>query len=255
MENHEIARNSASSIGTKNAENHEITQKPTRPITPVDSGEMSCGIFSSTAAFQNAMQMAGTLAKSTIVPKEYQTSASNPNGYANCLIALEMSKRLNTSPMMVMQNLYVVNGRPAWSSQYIMAVINNSKKYKTELQFDLKGSGDNMSCYAWVEDYNGHKVVGPTITMAMAKAEGWVSKNGSKWQTMPEVMIRYRAASFFGRLNCPDLVMGIYSRDEVIEGDFTVNEAVPNGQEIAMPEERAAVSDTVNDTSTEEPDF
>src|SRR5699024_11596437 len=122
--------------------------------------------------------------------------------------------------MMVMQNLYVVNGRPAWSSQYIIAMINNSKKYKTEVQFEFEGKGDTMACTAFAEDYAGRVVKGPKITMTMAKAEGWVGKNGSKWKTMPEVMIRYRAASFFGRLNCPDLIMGLYSTDEVMEGDF-----------------------------------
>ncbi len=75
----------------------------------------------------------------------------------------------------------------------------------------------NMSCYAWAEDMNGHRVVGPTITMEMADKEGWLNRSGSKWKTMPEVMIRYRAASFFGRLNCPDMIMGIYTTDEVVE--------------------------------------
>lgn len=168
-------------------------------------------IFAGNQEFMLAQRMANALSSSSIVPKEYQ------GNLGNCLIALEMSTRLNTSPLMVMQNLYIVNGRPAWSSQYIVAMINSSKKYQTELQYELTGTGEKMSCYAYADDYNGHRVVGPTITMAMAKAEGWIDKNGSKWKTMPEVMIRYRAASFFGRLNCPDMIMGIYSTDEVIE--------------------------------------
>ena len=178
---------------------------------PVKDIVIGTNIFSGWQEFQVAQRMAQALASSTIVPKEYHENLGN------CIIALEMANRLNTSPMMVMQNLYIVNGRPAWSSQYIIAMINSSKKYKTELQFDLTGSGENMACTAWAEDYNGHKVTGPTITMAMANEEGWTTKNGSKWKTMPEVMIRYRAASFFGRLNCPDMIMGIYSADEAVE--------------------------------------
>ncbi len=179
--------------------------------TPVQDIVLGTNIFSGLKEFQVAQRMAQALASSTIVPKDYQ------DNIGNCIIALEMANRLNTSPMMVMQNLYIVNGRPAWSSQYIVAMINASRKYKTELQYDLQGTGMSMSCYAWAEDMNGHKVVGPTITMAMAKEEGWLGRNGSKWKTMPEVMIRYRAASFFGRLNCPDMIMGIYSADEVVE--------------------------------------
>jgi hypothetical protein len=144
------------------------------------------------------------------------------------MIALEMANRLKTSPLMVMQNLYVVNGRPAWSSQYIIAMINNSKKYKTEIQFEMKGKGDTLECTAYVEDYSDRVIKGPKITMEMAKAEGWVSKSMSKWKTMPEVMIRYRAASFFGRLNCPDMIMGLYSVEEAkdMDADFKVVDAV-----------------------------
>lgn len=178
------------------------------------SGMMS--IFADPHTFAAAMQMAETLAKSTIIPREYQ---GNPS---NCMIAVEMSVRLNTSPMMVMQSLHVINGRPAWSSQWIISMINNSRKYKTELQYEMGNSPEDggLSCYAWAMDREGHKVVGPKITMKMADAEGWIGKNGSKWKTMPEVMIRYRAASFFGRVNCPDMIMGIYSREEVLDMDL-----------------------------------
>jgi hypothetical protein len=55
--------------------------------------------------------------------------------------------------------------------------------------------------------------------MDMAEKEGWLKKNGSKWQTMPQVMLRYRAASFFARMNCPELSIGLYSKEEL--DDFT----------------------------------
>lgn len=185
-------------------------------------------VFSSAETFGTACRMADALSRSTIVPAIYQ---GNPS---NCLIAIEMASRIKTSPMMVMQNLYIVHGNPAWSSQWIIAMINNSRRFKTELQFDLEydENGKPLSCRAWAEDYNGNKVTGPLITMEMANAEGWTKKNGSKWANMPEVMIRYRAASFFGRLNCPDMIMGIYSQEEAQDalGDApeeTVPAAVP----------------------------
>lgn len=190
--------------------------------------QLGNNIFSGWNEFQAAGKMATTLAKSTIVPRDYH---DNPG---NCLIAIEMANRLGTSPMMVMQNLYVVNGRPAWSSQYIVAMINASRRYKTELQYEIKRDkqGNLVACRAFAYDYNDHKVEGPEITMEMAEKEGWTTKNGSKWRTMPEVMIRYRAASFFGRLNCPDMIMGIYSTDEAIEisedGYKDISQAVEN---------------------------
>jgi hypothetical protein len=170
-------------------------------------------VFADGQSFNTALRMAQCLSTSTVVPKEYQSNVGN------CMIAIEMASRINTSPMMVMQNLYIVNGRPAWSSQWIIAMINSSRRYKTELQFEFGKAPEDggLSCRAWAEDYSGHKVYGPKITMTMANSEGWTSKNGSKWKTMPEVMIQYRAASFFGRMNCPDMIMGIYTQEEVLD--------------------------------------
>lgn len=187
--------------------------------TAQNSGMMS--IFADPHTFTAAMQMADALSKSTIIPRDYQ---GNPS---NCLIAVEISSRMNASPMMVMQHLFVVNGRPAWSSQWIVAMINQSRKYKTELQYEFGYAPEDgsLSCYAWAIDQQGHRVEGPKITMKMAEAEGWLNKNGSKWKTMPQVMIQYRAASFFGRKNCPDMIMGIYSREEVL--DMDLDESAP----------------------------
>lgn len=191
--------------------NEMVANKQNVAMQPSASGALS--VFSDAQSFNTALRMSQCLASSTVVPKEYQ------NNVGNCMIAIEMASRINTSPMMVMQNLYIVNGRPAWSSQWIISMINRSRRYKTELQFEFGHAKEDggLSCRAWAEDWNGHKVFGPKITLTMANAEGWVNKNGSKWRTMPEVMIQYRAASFFGRMNCPDMIMGIYSQDEVLD--------------------------------------
>lgn len=178
-------------------------------------------IFENKDTWELAGRMAASLAKSTIVPKDFQNNANN------ALIAIELAYRLNTSPIMVMQNLYIVYGRPSWSAQYMIAMINGSGKYDMELQFDEKSkNGKPFSCQCWTEK-NGRRVTGPVIDMDMAEAEGWIGKSGSKWKTMPQIMLRYRAASFFGRMNCPELTLGIYTREEVVEigeEDYTVRD-------------------------------
>lgn len=167
------------------------------------------GIYSSSDTFQLAYQMAKGLSQSTLVPQQFQ---NNP---ANCLIALEQSNRLNISPMAVMQNLYIVQGKPSFSSSFIIGLINASGKYDIELQFDEEEKdGKPHACTCWTE-LNGRKVTGIKITMDMAEKEGWLKKNGSKWQTMPQVMLRYRSASFFARMNCPELSIGLYSKEEL----------------------------------------
>ena len=122
---------------------------------------------------------------------------------------------------MVMQNLYVIQGRPSWSSKFLIAAINNSRKFDIELQFDEKKdkNGKPFSCTAWTMK-NGRRIEGMTVDMDMAKDEGWLSKNGSKWKSMPQLMLRYRAASFFSSLNCPELTMGLYTREELQDNDF-----------------------------------
>lgn len=171
------------------------------------------GIYSSSDTFQLAYQMAKGLSQSTLVPQQFQ---NNP---ANCLIALEQSNRLNISPMAVMQNLYIVQGKPSFSSSFIIGLINASQKYDMELQFDEEEKdGKPYACTCWTEK-DGRKVTGIKITMDMAEKEGWSKKNGSKWLTIPQVMLRYRAASFFARMNCPELSIGLYSKEEL--DDFT----------------------------------
>jgi hypothetical protein len=167
------------------------------------------GIYSSSDTFKLAYQMAQGLSQSTLVPQQFQ---NNP---ANCLIALEQSNRLNISPMAVMQNLYIVQGKPSFSSSFIIGLINASGKYDMELQFDEEEKdGKPYACTCWTE-LDGRKVTGIKITMDMADKEGWSKKNGSKWVTMPQVMLRYRAASFFARMNCPELSIGLYSKEEL----------------------------------------
>jgi hypothetical protein len=170
-------------------------------------------VFSGLQAFENAQRIAKALASSTLIPIQFQ----GQNGFANCLVALEIANRMRMSPFQVMQNLHIIHGRPSWSSQFIIALINGCGRFKP-LQYELSGSNDSLACHCVAVDIETNTpLVGPKITMAMAKKEGWATKTGSKWITMPELMIRYRAASFWGRLYIPDLLVGIQSEEEVID--------------------------------------
>lgn len=201
-------------------------------------------IFQSFESFENAQRIANAISSSDLIPKEYRKNIPNT------LVALELAHRTGASPLMVMQNLYIVHGKPSWSSQFIISAINSTGKFKP-LRFELKNNGkkdfeyqifegfgqnrkkvpkkgkfDDLNCYAYTEDKNGLNLKGTTVTMQMALSEGWVDKDGSKWMTMPELMIQYRAATFFGRLYCPEILNGMQSVDEVI--DITYEEVKDN---------------------------
>lgn len=211
--------------------------------------DYSLGIFGTSDNFIMAMQMAKALAESTIVPQTYQKNASN------CLIAIEQAQRMHISPLMVMQNLYPIQGKPSWSSKFLIASINASGKFDMELQYDETKDKDGKpySCVAWTMK-NGRRVEGMEVNMQMAKDEGWLGKNGSKWKTMPQLMLRYRAASFFSSLNCPELTMGIYTKEEIEDNDFNEyhvdleaqvhNEIESNANSVNFEESEA--KDTVN---------
>ena len=207
-------------------------------------------------AFELSQRIAKMLASSTLVPEQYRAvikvkagkdqfgnmtyrDEENPNGLSNCVIALNMANRMGADPLMIMQNLYLIEGRPSWSSQFIMASINSCGRFSA-LRFELEDLGEkeveyqetswnnrqkqtitkkvkinNISCVAWaIERETGDRIESSKITMEMAVKEGWYGKNGSKWQTMPEQMLRYRAASFFGRVYAPELLMGLRSSEE-----------------------------------------
>jgi hypothetical protein len=174
---------------------HSLTAVPYQPV------------FNDKVAFEHAQRVAKMLTASSLVPKDYQ------NNIPNIMIALEMANRIGASPLMVMQNLNIIQGRPSWSSQFIISALNSCKRF-SPLRFKMEGEGDEYGCTAWATDSTGEKLEGPKVTWKMAKEEGWATKGGSKWKTMPELMFRYRAAAFFGRLYAPDVLMGMGSADE-----------------------------------------
>lgn len=164
------------------------------------------------AAFDHAQRTAKMLAGSSMIPQAYQGRIDN------CMIALEMAYRQGSSPLMVMQNLHIIQGKPSWSSTFIIAAINSSGRFSSKLKFRKSGQGDEYGYEAYaVEKDSGEELVGPKVTWKMVKEEGWLSKSGSKWKTMPELMFQYRSAAFFGRLHTPEIMMGMQSQEEVID--------------------------------------
>ena len=161
--------------------------------------------------FELVQRKAKALSQSTLIPKDYQ------NNLPNCMIAMDMAERMDTKPLIVMQNLYIVHGRPTWKAEFLIATAKTSGLFSNlRYQFIGEDGKDSYGCFcSAVCNSTGEVLEGTKITIAMAKAEGWFSKSGSKWQTMPEQMLRYRAASFFVRAYAPELSLGLATREEV----------------------------------------
>ena len=118
--------------------------------------------------------------------------------------------------MMVMQNMYIVYGNPAWSSKFMIATFNTCGRYDAIKYKEIgKRGDDSQGIIAWTrEKATGDIIEGPAVTIGIAKAEGWYTKSGSKWKTMPDQMLRYRAASWLIRTTAPEISMGLMSVDE-----------------------------------------
>lgn len=208
--------------------------------------------FGNLQGFELMQRAANVLTNSTLVPTAYRNQKEiksygkvtgyeeNKPGMANCIVALNMAQRMQADPLMVMQNLHIIEGRPSWSSQFIIAAINSCGRY-SPLRFELTEAGEpteltytatewknnnrtevqktvivrHQECVAYaIEKETGERLDSPRVSIQMAIDEGWLTKNGSKWQTMPELMLRYRCASMFGRLYAPELLMGLQSAEE-----------------------------------------
>ncbi|WP_406626141.1 hypothetical protein [Acidovorax sp. SDU_ACID1] len=224
---------------------NSITTQPQATQSPVTMG------FGDVASFEFLQRSAKAFANSTMVPTAYQAMVTKgygeratvePNAAAvpNCMIALDMAQRMNANPLQVMQNLHIIEGKPSWSSQFIIAAINSCGKF-SPLRFDVEWLEEmdatystyewenrqkvekkhkvrikNARCVAWaIEKATGERLESAPVTIEMAVNEGWYSKNGSKWRSMPDLMLRYRSAAFFGRIYAPELLMGLPTTEEV----------------------------------------
>lgn len=198
--------------------------------------------------FEATMRIAKMYAMSNFIPDSYKYKNGQPldvnSVIANCTIALEMAARMGANPLMVMQNLYIVHGQPSFSSKFLIACINASKRF-SPLRYEFKGeeNTDNYACrvvaYEATDTRHKDPLAGDWISIAMAKSEGWIGKKGSKWLTMPSQMLRYRAAAFWQRTYCPEISMGLitaeeandnYVRYDEVDSAPKSNEAVPTDE-------------------------
>lgn len=206
--------------------------------------------------FETYQRIAKPLSESDYVPAAYK------GNMGNCVVAVEIACRLQILPLTVMQNLCVVKGNPTWKARFLIGCVNSCGRYSTlDYRFSIdgrvgnvsyktwaKGSDgknhevqkafenpnlDNLVCIAYAtEKATGRELVSPPVSIRMAVQEGWYNKDGSKWPSMPELMLRYRAASFWASSFAPDLTMGFPTTEEVADIIDIEYEEIPGLQPI-----------------------
>lgn len=195
--------------------------------------------------FEITQRIANMYTQSTIVPETYR------GNIGNCVIALDMSMRMNANPLMIMQNLYVVHGNPAFSSKFLIATINTSGKF-TPLRYEFKGTEGSPEyrcrCYAYevADKERKEPLHGDWISLKMAEDEGWSKKAGSKWKTMPSQMLRYRAAAFWQRVYCPEISMGFLTKEEYEDIEDVEYTEIKNSSDKTIKHEEITSEDQEN---------
>lgn len=178
-------------------------------LAPVASGNKT--MWNDAELMKLSFQTAKILASTTAMPDRYK------NKPGDCLILVDLSNRMGVSPIAVAQWSQVIKGNFTWAGQACKALIDGCGKYRESRyqMFGAPGTDERGCVLTAIKRSTGEVVEGPEVTIKMAKEEGWYDKSGSKWQTMPELMLKYRAAAFFARTECPEALMGFYSSEEM----------------------------------------
>ena len=173
------------------------------------------------AAFDQIWRAAKLFSESDLVPTSYKGKP------ANCFIAIEMADRMGIAPFAMLQSLVIIQGKPSMEAKLITALVNDSGVFVDPLEYEIVGDDPYASDYK-VRAFatmkkTGKTCLGPWIDYRMVKGEGWLDKGGSKWKTMPEMMFRYRAASFFAKIYCSNITFGMQTREEMEDVREPVN--------------------------------
>ncbi|MDR1459708.1 MAG: hypothetical protein LBI60_05795 [Bacteroidales bacterium] len=229
--------------------NEEKNLPATQPVQQFD--------FFNPVQFETMQRVCKMFANSELVPDMYKITDKNPieKAMANCMIAIEMAQRVGASPLMIMQNMIIIYGRPSWSSKFLIATVNTCGRFNP-LQYRFTDKGalgkvnyteyvktwidpttpnkrgyyktdskttifdgtliSDIECIAFTTAKGSDKVLESSpVSIRLAVQEGWYTKAGSKWQTMAKQMLMYRAASFWTNAYAPELSMGMKTDDEV----------------------------------------
>lgn len=226
--------------------------------------------------FETMQRVCKMFASSELVPDMYKASDKNPieKAVSNCMIAIEIAQRIGASPLMVMQNMVPIYGKPSWSSKFLVATVNTcgrfnplqyrftvkgmlgmveytdyewqgQRKVAVQKQFDGKNIMD-IECIAYTSAKGSDQVLESSpVSIRLAIQEGWYTKNGSKWQTMTKQMLMYRAASFWTSAYAPELSMGMRTVEEQQDIYTEFEEVKDVKEEVAKEKESNANKTTI----------
>ncbi len=201
-------------------EETQLQKRDPDKLVSVDAGSFSS--LMDTARFEHLWRVSNLFAKSDLVPSHYRGKPEN------CMLTCQMAMRLDLEPLMLMQNTYIVQGRPGMEGKLVIALVNTRGPFTGPIEWEFDDEENPKKCTAFATHKITDRVCKATITWKMVEAEGWSKKAGSKWLTIPAQMFRYRSAVFLARAYCPEVTFGFPTVQEL--------------QDIDQPERKRPVS-------------
>jgi hypothetical protein len=186
---------------------NEVVQLNPLPTVPQQTTVRTSSILANPEQAKINMRAAELFAESDLVPSHYR------NKPANCFIAINRAQRLGVDELYFFEKTYIVKGKLGIAAELAIELANSCGRFRGPIKFRLFGEGDARGCTAFATLASDGEVVENTVTYAMAVAEEW-SKN-SKWQTMRDQMLQYRAGAFLVRLYAGGALGGMYMREEL----------------------------------------
>lgn len=172
--------------------------------------------------FDHSMKIAKELSRSDLVPPHFRDKPQN------VVIVMSLAHNLGINVPMALQQISVIGGKPCMSSALMISLLNNAKCLNGPLMFkyDGKPASPERSCTAYgIDASTGQKIEGQPFSLAMAQADGYT--RNAKYKSLPDLMLQWRAASFFVRAYYPQVVLGLHSSEEL--DDVQVAAAAPTG--------------------------
>lgn len=187
-----------------------MTEETKKQLPVVQDESRDMNILDS-ARYEHVQRVAKVYLGSSMIPGHFKK-------LEDVFVVCQMAFRMNVDPLMLLQNTYVVSGKPGLTGQMGIALVNASGILKGRLKFRYEGKDDTRACTAWGIDRESGEILECRIDMEVVKGEGWL-KN-TKWKTMRDQMLAYRAGAWFGRMYCPDALFGLQTSDELDDVDM-----------------------------------
>ncbi|QFH49720.1 RecT family recombinase [Leclercia adecarboxylata] len=142
---------------------------------------------------------------------------------ADCMAIVMQAMQWGMNPYAVAQKTHLVNGVLGYEAQLVNAVISSSSAIVGRFHYEYGGDWEKIAGKKDSRDESGLFIrVGAVLRGETDITWGEniyladiTTRNSPLWKTAPKQQIAYLAVKYWARLYCPEVILGVYSPDEV----------------------------------------